>query len=48
MARVKKGVNAHKRHKNLKISEGLLRHKEQGVQSCKSGSDEILKICIRW
>ena len=35
MARVKKGVNAHKRHKKvLKMAKGLLRCKEQDFQGC--------------
>ena len=35
MARVKKGVNAHKRHKKvLKMAKGYYGAKEQDIQSC--------------
>ena len=44
MARVKKGVNAHKRHKKiLKLAKGFYGAK---IQSRESGSDEILKIRV--
>ena len=47
MARVKKGVNAHKRHKKiLKLAKGFYGAKEQSIQSRESGSDEILKIRV--
>ena len=34
--------------KNLKAGKGLLRTEEQGLQSCKSGSDESAQICLCW
>ena len=48
MARVKKGVNAHKRHKKiLKQAKRLLRSKEQGIQSSQSGRNESAQIGLR-